>query len=431
MPAGSDAATAPAEREAHLTPPEREARTSPAEQAQQITVVGVLAGVPSSATHALGNARVVAGGARLLSSVDHLLDPRAERVHIGADVDAVLDAIDRSVQAGSPVCVLSSGDPGLFGMVRALAGRFGPDHLEVHPSPSSVALAFARLGLPWDDATVVSAHGRPLADAAALAARSVKVAVLTSPSSTPESLGAVLLTLGATHEQVAICASLGTPDETIVKTDLAGLAAGRWDPLAVVVLYSGDGLSVTKSLAWGLPEDQYLHRKAMITKAEVRAAVIGRLALPPPSSRSPVLWDVGAGSASVAIECARLAPWTEVFAVERDPEAAESARVNSRRAGVAVHVIEAGAPNCFATLPDPDRIFVGGGGLEVLHAANARLRPRGTIVATHAAVDRAAVAADLLGNLSQIAASRGRRLPDGGWRLEADNPVFMTWSNDD
>lgn len=329
------------------------------------------------------------------------------------------------------MCVLSSGDPGMFGMVRALAGRFGPDQLEVHPSPSSVALAFARLGLPWDDATVVSAHGRPLADAAALAARSVKVAVLTSPSSTPESLGAVLLTLGATHEHVAICASLGTPDESLIETDLAGLAAGTWDPLAVVVLYSGDGLSGTKSLAWGLPEAQFLHRNAMITKAEVRAAVIGRLALPPPSARPPVLWDIGAGSASVAIECVRLAPWTAVFAVERDADAAESARVNARRAGVAIQVIEADAPNCLANLPDPDRIFVGGGGLEVLRAAIARLRPGGTTVATHAAVDRAVVAADLLGNLSQIATSRGRRLPDGGWRLEAENPVFMTWSTDD
>ncbi|GAC1587475.1 MAG: bifunctional cobalt-precorrin-7 (C(5))-methyltransferase/cobalt-precorrin-6B (C(15))-methyltransferase [Acidimicrobiales bacterium] len=405
-------------------PPERE-------QERPIMVVGVLDGVPSTATEGLRSARLVAGGLRLLSMVDHLIDPEAERVRIGADVEVVLDVIERSLRSGSPVCVLSSGDPGMFGMVRVLAGRFGPDRLEVHPSPSSVALAFARLGLPWDDATVVSAHGRPLADAAALAARSVKAAVLTSPSATPEALGALLVTLGATHEHVAVCASLGSPDELISTTDLAGLAAGSWDPLAVVVLYSGDGLPGCKSLAWGLPEDRFLHRGSMITKAEVRSAVIGRLALPPPSDRPPVLWDVGAGSASVAIECARLAPWTAVFAVERDPEGAEFARVNARRAGVAIHVIEAEAPGCLDALPDPDRVFVGGGGLEVLSEALTRLRAGGTIVATHAAMDRAVVAADLLGNLNQIAASRGRRLPDGGWRLEAENPVFMTWSADD
>ncbi|GAC1310794.1 MAG: hypothetical protein NVSMB16_07490 [Acidimicrobiales bacterium] len=247
----------------------------------------------------------------------------------------------------------------------------------------------------------------------------------------PESLGAVLLTLGSTHEHVAVCASLGAPDERITKTDLVGLAGGRWHPLAVVVLYSGDGLSETKSLAWGLPEDCFLHRGAMITKAEVRAAAIGRLALPGPSSRPPVLWDVGAGSASVAIECARLAPWTAVFAVERDAEAAASARVNARVANVAIQVVEADAPGCFANLPDPDRVFVGGGGLEALRGAFTRLRSGGRIVATHAAMDRAAIAAELLGNLTQIAASRGRRLPDGGWRLEAENPIFVTWSTDD
>ncbi|GAC1529246.1 MAG: bifunctional cobalt-precorrin-7 (C(5))-methyltransferase/cobalt-precorrin-6B (C(15))-methyltransferase [Acidimicrobiales bacterium] len=399
------------------------------EQVRPILVVGVSAGVPPTAIEGLRGARLVAGGARLLSSVDHLIDPRAERVPIGADVEIVLDAIERSVGSGLLVCVLSSGDPGWFGMVRTLARRFGPDRLEIHPSPSSVSLAFARLGLPWDDAAVVSAHGRPLADATALATRSTKVALLTSPNAPPESLGASLLSLGATHEHVAVCARLGAPDELITKTDLAGLAAGSWPALAVVVLYNGDGLSGAKSLAWGLPEVGFLHRRAMITKAEVRSSVIGRLALPAPSSRPPVLWDVGAGSASVAIECARLAPWIAVLAIERDAQAAESARVNARRADVAIQVVQADAPDCFERLPDPDRIFVGGGGFEVLRAAVTRLRPGGTIVATHAAMDRAALAAELLGNLSQIAASRGRRLPDGGWRLEAENPTFITWSS--
>ncbi len=94
-----------------------------------------------------------------------------------------------------------------------------------------------------------------------------------------------------------------------------------------------------------------------------------------------------------------------------------------------MRVIEAPALDALPRLPDPDRVFVGGGGLEVLDAARGRLRPGGRIVATFAALDRAAAAAERLGHLAQISVNRGRRLPDGGWRLEPDNPVFLTWGS--
>ena len=153
------------------------------------------------------------------------------------------------------------------------------------------------------------------------------------------------------------------------------------------------------------------------------------IALPDPGAASATLWDVGAGSASVSVECLRVAPWVKAIAVERDPEAAESCRENARSHQVALRVCEAEAPSCFDALPAPNRVFVGGGGVEVVRAARERLRPGGVIVATFAALDRAAAAADLLGNLTQLAASRGRRLPDGGWRLEAANPTVVTWGN--
>jgi precorrin-6Y C5,15-methyltransferase (decarboxylating) len=382
--------------------------------AERIVVVGMLGGRPAVA---LPRADLVVGGRRLLEAAA----PTGVRtVAVEADVSAVLDEI-----AAEPgvVVVLASGDPGFFGIGRQLAARFGAERLEVHPAPTSVALAFARLGVPWDDAAVVSGHGRPLDDAAAVAARTPKVAVLVSPAVPPESLGKELLARGAPHGFVAVCTRLGRPDESVTRTDLAGLAAGTFDPLSVVVLLLEDPAAGPRTLAWGVPDDGYAHRAGMVTKAEVRAVALGKLDLPP----AGVLWDVGAGSGSVAVECARLAPGLLVLAVERRADDCARIAANAARHGARVAVTQGEAPAAFAGLPDPDRVFVGGGGIEVLDAAVDRLRPGGRVVAAFAALDRAAAAADRLGSLVQVGVSRGRRLPDGGLRLEAENPVFVVW----
>jgi precorrin-6Y C5,15-methyltransferase (decarboxylating) len=396
--------------------------------ADRVVVVGLhgdgrvgLDGLTAAAREAIAGADLVIGAARHLAAVGPTW---GEQVDLWGDIPAV---VERVAAASGTACVLASGDPGFFGIVRPLAERFGSTAVAVHPAPSSVSLAFARLGTNWDDAVVVSAHGRPLGDAARLAARLPKVAVLVSRDSPASALGAALIELGATHTVAAVCSRLGTDAESVTVTDLAGLAAGAWDPLSVVVLGAGPRPGSTPSLAWGLPETVYAHRDGMITKAEVRAVVLAALALPGPSRPAPVLWDLGAGSGSVAVECARMAPWLEVLAVEAAPEDAGRIRANAAASGAAVRVIEGRAPEVLAGLPDPDRVFVGGGGVELVDAAQSRLRPSGRVVASFAALDRAAAAADRLGALTQVSVSRGVRLPDGGWRLEAANPVFVVW----
>jgi precorrin-6B C5,15-methyltransferase / cobalt-precorrin-6B C5,C15-methyltransferase len=389
---------------------------------ERVAVVGVYGGLAGAgskdAARAVEDAELVVGAARHLEAVA----PTARRrMPLTGDLAPVLDAV--AAEPGR-VCVLASGDPGFFGIVRALAERLGPEALEVHPAPSSVAIAFARLGLPWDDATVVSAHGRPLPAAARRAVGASKAAVLTSPDARPEELGRELSALGARHRRLVVCTRLGEGDEAIVETDVAGLVAGRWDPLAVVVLLDADAaVAPAPVLAWGLDDADFAHRQGMLTKAEVRAVALGKLALPP----TGVLWDVGAGSGSVAVECARLTPGLRVLAVERD--AADAARIAANAAAhhVTVEVVEGEAPVCLDGLPPPDRAFVGGGGLEALDAVLARLAPGGRVVATYAALDRAAAAAERLGSLVQVAVSRGLTLPDGGVRLAAENPVFVTW----
>lgn len=383
--------------------------------------------------------------------------PTADSVEVGADIDHLVGLVrQRAVEGGERVCILASGDPGFFGIVRSLLRAIDRRSLRVLPAPSSISLAFSRLGLPWDDAVVVSAHGRPLAEAVGIIRTAQKAAVLTSPEAPPEAVARALLDAGVSMDLVAVCSRLGASDEDVVELTLEELAAGRYDPLSVVVLVGPGGLplvgwrpsggaestapsgpggtageagspgiagSPPRVLAWGLPDATYLHRAGMVTKAEVRSVVLGKLALP----AAGVLWDLGAGSGSVAIECALVRPGLSVLAVESSPEDAARISANAVSMGAGVHVVCAEALEALEGLPAPDRVFVGGGGLPVLEAALRRLRPGGRVVATYAAMDRAAAAAELLGNLVQVGVGRGERLPGGGWRLAARNPVFVAW----
>jgi len=247
--------------------------------------------------------------------------------------------------------------------------------------------------------------------------------VLTAPDSPPEAVGAALLAAGCGPRRAAVVSRLGGPGEAVHETDLAGLAAGRFDPLSVLVLTVPQPDPGGMGLAWGLPEDRFAHRDGMITRAEVRAVALGKLALP----AIGVLWDVGAGSGSVGIECARLRPGLRVIAVERAAADAARIRANAAAHGVAVEVVEGAAPDALAGLPDPDRVFAGGGGPAVLDAALARLRPGGVVVATFALVDRAAAACERLGSMVQVSVSRAVPVAGMGVRLAAENPVFVCW----
>ncbi len=326
--------------------------------------------------------------------------------------------------------MLASGDPGFFGIVRALAARVGNDRLVVHPAPSSVALAFARLGLPWDDAVVRSCHTGGAARVAAEVAGAGVAAVLTGPDAPPEALGAALVALGAHHRLVVVATRLGEVGEQVVRcTDLADLAAGRFDHRSVVVLAHQTAPKVRGGHG-GRPHGgravaEFAHRASMITKPEVRSVVLGKLALP----ERGVLWDVGAGSGSVAVEAALAAPGLRVIAVERNPDDAERVVANAAALSALVEVVEGEAQAVLDGLPRPDRVFVGGGGVDVLAACLAALVPGGRLVATFAAVDRAVAAHRLLGNLVQVGVDRAEVLPDGGIRFAADNPVFVAWGD--
>jgi precorrin-6Y C5,15-methyltransferase (decarboxylating) len=389
----------------------------------EVTIVGLHGGAwfGAGAGRALEAATVVIGAPRHLAALPPHLT--ATRVPLSGPLDRALDDAIRHRDLGEKVCLVVSGDPGFFGLARLARARLGSTGLSVHPAPSAAALAFARAGLAWDDAVVVSAHGRPLEPALDAVLHHPKVAVLTSPEHPPESLGRGLVAAGCGRRGVVVAARLGEPDEEVWTGNLAGLATGQFDALSVVLCVAPEPRAdAGTGWAWGLPDHTYQHRDGLITKAEVRAVALGKLRLP----AAGVLWDVGAGSGSVAAECARLSPGLRVFAIERRPDDAH--RLLANLAGTGAAVVEGTAPDVLAGLPDPDRVFVGGGGLAVLDAVLSRVRPGGTVVATYAALDRAAAAATKLGHLVQVAVSRGVAIgADRAVRLAADNPVFVCW----
>jgi precorrin-6Y C5,15-methyltransferase (decarboxylating) len=389
----------------------------------EVSLVGLQGGewFGAAAERALRAATVVMGAPRHLAALPAGVGP--VRVPLAGRLDEVLEEAARRREHGERVCLVASGDPGFFGLARLARARLGPDGLAVHPAPSAVALAFARVALPWDDAVVVSAHGRPLERSVQAVLHHPKVAVLTGPDAPPEALGRALLAGGCADRDVVVASRLGEAEERVWTGALDGLAAGRFEALSVAICLAPEpGPEADPTWMWGRPDESYRHRAGLITKAEVRAVALGKLRLP----SAGVFWDVGAGSGSVAAECARLAPGLRVFAIER--RADDAGRLHANLSGTAAVVIEGEAPGVLARLPDPDRAFVGGGGLAVLDAVMDRLRPGGTVVATFAALDRAAAAASRLGHMVQVAVSRGVPIgPTGAVRLAADNPVFVCW----
>ncbi|HEX2576420.1 MAG TPA: precorrin-6y C5,15-methyltransferase (decarboxylating) subunit CbiE, partial [Aquihabitans sp.] len=390
-----------------------------------VVVVGLLGGRPvgADAEAAVRAATLVAGSADQLSATEHLRTPDATTAVVGAG----LGALDAVAAHDGPTCVLASGDPSLFGIARALRARLAPSGrgVVVHPAPSSVSLAFARAGLAWDGAVVRSCHTGVAPGVIAELAVAPVAAVLCGPEAPPEVVAAALLAHGASHPTAVVASHLGEPQEEVTVGDLHGVAAGRHPHRSVLVISHGDAAVAPAARPGGRPVDAFAHRAGMITKPEVRSVVLGKLDLP----AHGVLWDLGAGSASVAIEAALAARGLRAIAVERQPDDAERAVANAAALGALVEVVTGRAPDALDGLPDPDRVFVGGGGLDVLDAAWARLRDGGRLVATFAAVDRAAEAHRRLGSLVQVSVDRADTLPDGGVRFAADNPVFVAWGD--
>ncbi|MEU7056557.1 precorrin-6y C5,15-methyltransferase (decarboxylating) subunit CbiE [Streptomyces sp. NPDC046197] len=368
--------------------------------ADRVTVIG-WDGSPltDAARSALGAATLVAGAAHHLALPE--VPAGAERIRLGS---VALAARRIAAHRGTAV-VLADGDPGFFGVVRTLrAPEFGLE-VEVVPAVSSVAAAFARAGMPWDDAQVVVAHPRTLRRAVNVCRAHTKVAVLTAPGAGPAELG---LLLDGVHRTFVICEELGTEREQVIVVTSDKAADHTWrDPNVVIVIggpavaAEGGGWIAGRDPAagprgWTQPAEAYGGRLGEGETDLLRAAQLARLG----PRIGDLVWDIGCGSGAFATEAAL--GGAAVIAVDRDAEACTRTASAARRFGVQLQVVQGGAPHILESLPEPDVVRVGGGGAAVVLAVADR-RPQ-RIVAHAATRDEAELV--------------GRDLAEHGYRVE-------------
>ncbi|MFB6811565.1 MULTISPECIES: precorrin-6y C5,15-methyltransferase (decarboxylating) subunit CbiE [unclassified Streptomyces] len=370
--------------------------------ADRVTVIG-WDGSPltAAARSALSAATLVAGAGHHLALPE--VPPTAERIRLGS---LGLAARRIAGHRGTAV-VFADGDPGFFGAVRTLRA---PEHgleVEVVPAVSSVAAAFARAGMPWDDAQVVVAHPRTLRRAVNVCRAHPKVAVLTSPGAGPAELA---LLLGGVHRTFVICEELGTAREQVSVLTSDRVADHSWRDPNVVIVIGGQASAATPSAAaepaWLLGQTPAQSgprgwaRPAPGTgegeSAQLRAAQLARLG----PRTGDLVWDIGTGSGALAVEAAAFG--AAVIAVDADPRACERATAAARERGVQLQVVAGRAPHVLEDLPEPDVVRVGGGGAEVARAVADRRPER---IVSHASTRDEAEAI-------------GRALTEGGYTVE-------------
>ncbi|MFR9672933.1 precorrin-6y C5,15-methyltransferase (decarboxylating) subunit CbiE [Streptomyces sp. TR02-1] len=386
-----------------------------------VTVVGIGAdgwdGLADSARRALCDAEVVVGSTRQVALLPSACT--AERVRWPSPLRPAVPRL-LAEYAGRRLAVLASGDPLFHGIGRALAEEAGPDALRVLPHPSSVSYACARLGWPVEDTEVVTLVGRPAARLAAALHHGRRLLVLSAGADTPADIAALLRARGFGASRLQVLERLGAEQERRVAGTAADWPHPPGDPLNIVAV---ECLRVPGALRLGavpgLPDEAWEH-DGQLTKRHVRAATLAALAPAP----GELLWDVGGGSGSVAVEWMRTHPSCRAVSVERDAERAARITRNAQTLGVPdLEVVTGAAPEGLAGLPTPDAVFVGGGltAPGLLEACWDALPAGGRLVANTVTLESEALLADAHrrfgGELVRLAVSHA--VPVGGftgWR---------------
>lgn len=374
---------------------------------EKVHIIGIgddgLSGVTDGARRLIEQAELLVGAEHTLAAVPK---STAEQFVVGANFD---DAVERiSASPKRRIVVLASGDPLFYGMARYLCGKLGKDRFDVVPHVSSMQLAFARVKESWEEAYLTDLSRRPLEAVLERIRVAEKVGVFTSEQVPPRALAKALLDRRIDYFFAYVCENLGSPDERVTQGELAEIAHQDFAPLNVMILVRKPDVpdrpadQVGRRL-FGNPDDAFLQSKpkyGLLTPAEVRAIALAQLDLGPMS----VVWDVGAGSGSVAVECAQIAAGGTVYAIEMDAQEHALILANAERFGVGnLTPVLGRAPDAWADLPDPDAIFVGGSGREVtrlVEMALSRLRSGGRLVANVGSIENLAGVHDVLNRQS-------------------------------
>ncbi|MEV0798659.1 precorrin-6y C5,15-methyltransferase (decarboxylating) subunit CbiE [Kribbella sp. NPDC050281] len=362
----------------------------------EVIVVGVGAdgwdGLAPAAQSAVLAAEVLMGSARQLALVPSV---DAERVKWPSPLSEALPGL-LSQYAGRPICVLASGDPTFHGIGTTLTRLLGADAVRVIPHPSSVSLACARLGWPQDQVQVVSLVGHPTERVHPHVQPGRRLLVLSWGAHTPAEVAALLSERGYGASELTVLEQLGGPSER-VRTATALEWSYDVDALNVIgVLCQAGADAALLPTVPGLPDQAY-ESDGQLTKREVRAVTLSRLAPVP----GQLLWDVGGGAGSIAIEWSRHHPACRAIAIERDPERAKRLDRNVANLGAVVTTVVGAAPAALDGLETPDAIFIGGGATApgLVDACWNALRPGGRLVLNGVTLETEALIAQWYGEL--------------------------------
>lgn len=419
----------------------------------QLALIGILddgwAGLSEAARTALQEADLILGVGRTLT----LVQPHVPAAEL-RDMDGALGKTPgwarEAIQAGRNVAVLATGDPLCHGLATYLLGKIGPVEASILPAPSTLQIASARWQKPWQDAVIASCHGPdtgewlegatpehglyPLMRAIA---KNPCVLAFTSPKNTPSRLARALLTAGYGPEtRLDVASRLLLEDERIDRgLTLEAAAVMDFPEPNVVRIERAEGENPVRDDVPGfaLEDAEYQQRtpeKGLITKQEARALSLAKLRL----GKAARVWDIGAGSGSVGLEAARLAPQGHVWAIEKNAEDCVNARANARKFRVSNYTLHHGkAPSGLEDWPDPDAVFIGGSGGELaglIEMILRRLRPQGRLVMNFVTLENLATATGTLKALGagwevvQLQASRSQPILDMH-RMAAQNPVWV------
>ena len=362
----------------------------------QIHVVGIgldgQAGLTSTLQTLISQADLLVGSDRHLS---YFHDYCATKLVLG-NLRTTINQLRQCLLEHNIIVILVSGDPLFFGLGRLLLAEFLPELLTFHPHTSSVQLAFSRVKIPWQDAKIISVHGRSTDELiSALQKGTDKIALLTDNYNTPATIARLYLSLDLpSHYQFWVCENLGSAEEKVNSFSAEDLQSKNFSPLNVVIILRQNQtekqLDISKLPLVGLPDTTFLSfpdRPGLMTKKEIRQAILGELSL----QDQQVVWDVGAGTGSVSIEIARLCPHSQIYAVEKTAMGVSLIEKNCRRLQVSnINIIQGKAPEVLLPLPKPNRIFIGGSGgnlQEILTVCQEKIAPDGVLVLAFATLE--------------------------------------------
>ena len=372
-------------------------------EAKKVHIIGIgddgLDGATEAARRLIEQADLLIGSEQTMN----LVGPASgERFVVGSSLDEAVSRIASSPE--KRIVVLATGDPLFYGVARYLCTKLGKERFDVLPHVSAMQMAFARVKESWEEAFLTDLSRWPLASVLEKARIADKVGLFTSEECPPSVVARALLDNHIDYFSAYVCENLGSPDERVTQGELAELAEQEFSPLNVMILVRKPEVPdrPTETIGrrlFGNPDHAFLQSRpkyGLLTPAEVRAMALAEMDLGPAS----IVWDIGAGSGSVAIEAAQIAKDGQTYAIEMDPEDHGLIVANAERFGVRnLTAILGQAPDALADLDDPDAVFVGGSGREVrrvVDLAYERLRPGGRLVANVGAIENLAEAHEAL-----------------------------------